>query len=256
MSEPTLSPGFVVSRWRALARIFSRGHWILLIGILIGLIAAAQVMRGADNPAAVEASPVRFQAQVVYRPAAESPTPTMLLPTPIFSPTEASVLADVMLSESDCLARSSSGVGVNIRSGPNLDFDVVGALPGDEARRIVARTIDNWYRIEAESGAGWLAGGVITRSGGCGAVPQIKGRVCRVSSAANVTANIRSRPGTTYPILRTLQQGDLLMSDAHDGFGWYRVLLGAEYGWVSHQVIQMEGGCDPLPVIDLTQIKR
>ena len=60
--------------------------------------------------------------------------------------------------------------GVNIRSGPGTDYEVIGGLPPN-GYLIVTGQNNGWYTGATANGAGWVAGSVVTLSGPCNNLP-------------------------------------------------------------------------------------
>lgn len=93
-------------------------------------------------------------------------TPIPLLPTPEegFLPTAAACDPQPMLR--------SMGSGVNVRSGPGLDYETVGSLQLQEVRPIAGRAADAawWQTILADGAVGWVADNVVEVSGYIGNV--------------------------------------------------------------------------------------
>lgn len=85
---------------------------------------------------------------------------------------------------------AASGSGVNVRSGPGTDFDIVGALNG--ASSVVAQTNDGWYQIETPSG--FVFGDVVILSGDCSGLPTV---------SAPTTTGATSTPAPTVTSVAT-----------------------------------------------------
>lgn len=82
--------------------------------------------------------------------------------------------------------------GVNARSGPGLDYDVVGTLLLDEVRPIIGRAaeIPWWQTVLADGTMGWISDTVVSVTGFVGHVPII--------DAPALEGNITVTPGTPW----------------------------------------------------------
>ena len=63
--------------------------------------------------------------------------------------------------------------------------------------------------------------------------------------------NVRSGPGTAYPVLATLPAGSRLTPVGRDGDGqWVEVccVAGDRYGWVLAELVDLAGDLPSLPV--------
>ena len=77
-----------------------------------------------------------------------------------------------------------------------------------------------------------------------------------VSLTVSVTAlNVRGGPGTGYPILGALHQGDQRTVSGRDAAGtWYQVPVvagGTQLGWVYGALVQLSGDATTLPVVNV-----
>jgi len=75
-----------------------------------------------------------------------------------------------------------------------------------------------------------------------------------VSVSANSTINVRSGPGTSNRVLTELKPSEALTADGQNAAGdWLRVLLPDDAtGWVSADLVQVEGDATTLTVVDTT----
>lgn len=119
-------------------------------------------------------------------PDASTSTPAPLPPTP-----EEGFLPTVPACDPQPMLRSL-GSGVNIRSGPGLDYEIVGRLQLQEVRPIVGRAADvEWWRtVLADGVVGWVADNVVDVSGYIGNVDIVPAPP--LESGATVT------PGTPW----------------------------------------------------------
>lgn len=91
----------------------------------------------------------------VLPPTLAQPTPTPYVP-PFISPTGA------------CSVASSRGQSINVRSGPGLDFAIVGQLAPGVIAPVMARLPDSsWYQINLNGLIGWVSATVVIAGGNC-----------------------------------------------------------------------------------------
>lgn len=121
-----------------------------------------------DDPGDPGPNPTSAPATVTSGPppATSTATPIALPPTP-----EEGFLPTVSACDPQPMLRSL-GSGVNVRSGPGLDYEIVGSLQLQEVRPIVGRAADiEWWRtVLADGVVGWVADNVVEVSGYIGSV--------------------------------------------------------------------------------------
>lgn len=128
-----------------------------------------------------------------------TPTPT---PTPEPTPTPVNYTAIV---NTDTL---------NIRKGPGTNYPIIGIAKQGDILTIVGES-DNWCKIS--NNKGWVCGDYLTKTDGY--------RV-KINTAV---LNIRSGPGTNYPIVGQVKQGGVY-TIIEEQAGWGRLKSGA--GWI------------------------
>ncbi len=71
-----------------------------------------------------------------------------------------------------CAAASSTGVTVNLRSGPGTQYVILSPLTAGQAYPVVGRwTGGDWYQLNVSGQPRWAAGSVIRLDGDCSALP-------------------------------------------------------------------------------------
>jgi hypothetical protein len=71
-----------------------------------------------------------------------------------------------------CVVASATGGSVNIRSGPNTTYSIVGQLAGAGTAPVVGRLPDySWYQINSSGIYGWISSSVVRVGGQCAGVP-------------------------------------------------------------------------------------
>lgn len=72
-----------------------------------------------------------------------------------------------------CRAASASGLNINIRSGPGLDYPVIDTLAVNQHIVVSGRTSSGWYRVDVNEQLGWISSTVVTVSGDCATLPDV-----------------------------------------------------------------------------------
>ncbi|MFN8452124.1 MAG: SH3 domain-containing protein [Anaerolineae bacterium] len=92
-------------------------------------------------------------------------------PTSLFTPTFAPVGIDPF---GPCMVASARGVPINVRSGPGLNYNVVGQLPPNATGLVLGRLADNsWFQVSVNGLIGWVSGTVVITGGNCAGVSVI-----------------------------------------------------------------------------------
>ncbi len=72
-----------------------------------------------------------------------------------------------------CSASSSTGVSVNLRSGPGMDFGIVGALVYGTALTVSGQSQNGWYQVVDNGQYVWVSGSVTMLGGNCQNLPDM-----------------------------------------------------------------------------------
>lgn len=149
---------------------------------------------------------------------------------------------------------------VNVRSGPDTRFDIVGQLRAEDDVRVTGRSDSRgrWLQIALPDGAaGWIPSFVVTLSDDAAItdVPVIDWRSDETPSA-QVTAvafgriNVRSGPEIAFDIVAQLDIGEQaqVVARNNENNDWLLLDLGEVQGWVAYFTVEVEGDLDALPV--------
>ncbi len=71
------------------------------------------------------------------------------------------------LDSSVCSVSSNTGGNVNIRSGPGINYDVVGSLAYGQSLTVTGQTQDGWYQTTLNGQPVWVSGSVVSLHGAC-----------------------------------------------------------------------------------------
>lgn len=132
------------------------------------------------------------------------------------------------------------GKAVNLRSGPGTNYAKVGVVFQGTRLTVLGRS-GSWYRVKLANGkAAWIAAWLVSP------LSQAQGEQDRLPQTGSLgkafvkgdVVNLRSGPGTNYPVLRRLFRGEQL--DLLETRGdWYRVRLASgQTGWVAGWLVQ------------------
>lgn len=125
---------------------------------------------------------------------------------------------------------------LNVRSGPSTGYTVLTTIAGNQ--KFVSSDVSNgWHKLHMPSGDGfsfgWASGSYLTAS------PQY-GYVTVINTS---TLNVRSGPGTNYPIITTISRNQKFAVIGSASNGWYEFSLPASSGsirrgWASGSYLQ------------------
>jgi len=144
---------------------------------------------------------------------------------------------------------------LNVRTGPGINYAVLGAVTGGDQLPVVGRTADNtWYQVEANFGTGWVyAGYVVTRNeyGGSpvttasAATAEVAGPIGVVNTGA---LNIRSGPGSQYTSLGVLAGGtETQIVGRTQDWTWWLLDTPVGTGWANAIYIIVRGDTSGVP---------
>lgn len=143
----------------------------------------------------------------------------------------------------------------NVRTGPSIDFDIVGTAPNSESYLVVGRTANNdWYQIQySDQQQGWVGSSVSQVSGNCDSVPIIEDATPTVCTLSGNGAIVRQSPTTTALNLGTLRSGQTfeVLGTTPDRNWYYIQYLPQQGGWVGSGVATLSGPCTALPTLSV-----
>jgi anionic cell wall polymer biosynthesis LytR-Cps2A-Psr (LCP) family protein/uncharacterized protein YraI len=192
----------------------------------------------------------------------EPATPTLALtPTPL--PDDVVISGTETLTEALPAAASTlvtdTGVSisvplgdlVNVRSGPDVRYPVIGQLAQEESAPLTGQTQDGqWWQVAFKGKVGWVASEFVQVSGDSSAVPTINAApATQAIVPPHDVVNVRSGPGTDYRIITRLTAGQsaLIIGKSADG-EWWQIRIHNSAGWVSAPYVRVEGDTASVPV--------
>lgn len=118
-----------------------------------------------------------------------------------------------------------SGSVVNVRSGPGSDNEIIGTLLKDTQVEILQNS-GGWYKIKFSNLQGWVAGDYISTTSNASTTGTTitAGTSSRQIQAVNGPVNVRSGPGTSYPVLDTIEDQETYKVQGEKD-GWFKIQL-------------------------------
>ena len=150
------------------------------------------------------------------------------------------------------MPNGTSTVSLNVRSGPGVQFAILGTVPEGTTGEILGLSPDGaWYAVKVDTslsgnGQAWVMGKYVTLSNPTGKplptvtppllpsklnVPQPSSNDPQVTMLE--TATIRQGPGLEYPVFGVTSEGSraIVAGDSEDG-EWWAIKLETKTGWV------------------------
>ena len=121
---------------------------------------------------------------------------------------------------------------LNLRSGPGTGFSVIDTIRRNE-QLVVLTSQGDWHQVRTLLGqSGWVFGQFL------GSDPTfIPGE--RALQVRVARLNLRQGPDTRYPVIGSVQEGQLLNASGKIG-GWYRVTVGGQAGFVHYEYVDVD----------------
>lgn len=145
---------------------------------------------------------------------------------------------------------------VNIRSGPGINYEVLGQAAGGIQLPILGRSADSrWYQVRSAFGTGWVYGELVVTRNEFGAAPvqpanpsaTLVGPVAVINTGA---LNIRSGPGAQYTVIGTLAGGEeaQIIGRTND-WTWWLLETRVGNGWANSIYIIERGDLSGVPYV-------
>jgi LysM repeat protein/uncharacterized protein YraI len=153
-----------------------------------------------------------------------------------------------------------SGVSyLNVRSGPGMNYARINVLSNGTQVNLLGRdSFGGWLKVRLANGAeGWVGASYITTSVVISTLPVVGATVPLPPPAGGATGvvatyglNMRTGPGTSYPVILALSQGMTVPVSHRNAEGtWLRLTLpGGTVGWVSAPYLTLSTAIVNLPV--------
>ena len=159
--------------------------------------------------------------------------------------------------------------GLNVRSGPGLDFEVLGRLDEGQTTTVVGKSeAGDWWQVEfaaAVDGVGWITAALVDFSDDPATVPVVIVRreddifptpiptptapVTVGNVEATDAVNVRSEPALDAPRLGGLFLGETaeVLAISEDG-QWWQIDFGGDLGWISVEFVRFLGDPNAVPI--------
>ncbi len=166
------------------ARYWSLAIVLVLINYLVFATLFNRLLEADFDPNYATHTPAPTFTPAPAQPVIIVPTPTPVTPVPTATPTpvlekdgskaDDTVATPPEQTQADSLPADQTAAGphlvapgpVNIRSGPGIDYTVIGTLNADTVVPIVGRTVSSsWWQIKISGeGTGWVSNAVVNAS--------------------------------------------------------------------------------------------
>lgn len=148
---------------------------------------------------------------------------------------------------------------VNIRSGPDARYDIVGQVSAGDIVLVTGRADDTsmWVRIEqADLTVGWVPSYLLIFDGEIAALPVLDRTVDseageeRIMVTAYGTVNVRTAPSIIGDIIAQLDAGDeaQALARSNERNDWLYVENATLSGWVAYFAVDVQGDPRTLPL--------
>ncbi|MBI5930840.1 MAG: SH3 domain-containing protein [Chloroflexi bacterium] len=149
---------------------------------------------------------------------------------------------------------------LNVRSGPGVNYEIIGTVVGGELLPILGRSSDNlWFNVQTVFGEGWVSARYLITRNDFGNAPVTENTVDQTTYVGPVAVinagalNIRSGPGAAYTILGRTVGGEQFVILARDAaFLWVQIDTDFGAGWVNRNYVIIRGDVSALPIADAT----
>ena len=117
----------------------------------------------------------------------------------------------------------NGGAFLNLRRQPGYDAEVMGILYNG-VPLLITGDYNGWYQVELNGQIGYVRSEFVTVQNCMGS-----GNVATIKTPNNTALNLRTGPGTQYPVQRQFYGDEYVMVLA-EGNGWWRVAVTDGYG--------------------------
>lgn len=146
-------------------------------------------------------------------------------------------------------------INVNVRSGPGVDYDIIGLLEEGQAAEVVG--VDGgrtWYAVKLYSAGdlqGWVSKDYVKVAGGDN-LPVLSQDLGIPMLIPLTLVNVRAGPGQEYQVVGSLEKGKgAEVVGVSENGEWWKIKFPSGpdgFGWVSAKFVKVEHG-DKAPVV-------
>lgn len=145
---------------------------------------------------------------------------------------------------------------LNVRSGPGVNFSVIGVVEGGDQLPIVGSSADRqWFNVQTPFGPGWVSDLYVLTRNEFGSAPVTTNTVDPTAVAGPIAVvnafqlNVRSGPDATFTIIDTVSGGEQFQILArNETFTWVLIDNGDVDGWVRRLYVIIRGDTTNLQV--------
>ena len=193
--------------------------------------------------------------------------PTQIIPTAVLLPTDTpqTFAQSMMLGAGGAACTIQAAIPnsvVNLYAGPGTNYTVVKTFSNDDQLIALGKSDNGWYRAQYEPDnnqwIGWVRQELVFTTGSCDNLPVFAAADYQTDATpsaippivdpplVNISSdgiNLRSGPGTNYPIVGSAHLGESYHVEAQSGSGaqlWYLVSVpGTRSAWVFGTLVQL-----------------
>ena len=133
---------------------------------------------------------------------------------------------------------NTPGLTLNVRSGPGVNFSIIGSLKHGE--KITVTDENNmWCKLTYNGKTGYISSSFVKNeavSTSPSQPVQPSQKIGTVTAASGL--NVREGPGTDYKILGRLANGAVIVITGQSG-SWYKIIFGAKEAWVISDFVKV-----------------
>lgn len=167
---------------------------------------------------------------------------------------------DAVSSELPVTALAPFGIvvgNVNVRTGPGINYAILGQVAGGEVLPIIGRSDDTtWYQVESPFGTGWVSAAYMIPRNEYGGAPVTTDTIDNAAIAGPIgivnagALNLRSGPGAQYISLGTVAGGTQgrIIGRTND-WSWWLLETETVTGWVNAMYIIVRGDTGGVPYV-------
>ncbi len=152
------------------------------------------------------------------------------------SPSQSSSLPD---TAADGTSVSSKVDGLRVRTGPGLNFQIIGSISPGPAYRVISKS-GTWVKISLSGKEGWVHGSYLNTVKKQDAKQEKTPDEAIDKAVVTATVlNVRSGPSTSHSIVGRLKSGDAVaVNDVQNG--WYKINFQNIQGWIAGTYAEKE----------------
>jgi uncharacterized protein YraI len=161
------------------------------------------------------------------------------------------------VTEEEAFAYVNAG-SLNIRTGPGVNYDIVGVVTGGERLPILGRNSNgSWYNVQTVFGEGWASATYLITRNEFGNAPvttaavdptTLSGPTAIINTGA---LNIRTGPGVEYKYVgRTVGGAQFEILARNAAYTWLYIQTPLGTGWVSRRYVIIRGDATNLAIAD------